>query len=194
MTTNPRQRARLRLADAAEIPDTRAAVARALLDRYFPVDNVIADNMLHNLRGDFAAYAEMESDPRYLIGRLQQALTALLQRETPPLDATMTLLAEAIADAIDYRSHDCPKCPGEEPCAVIDGRVAVEVDAGDLLDRDRLRRVDGRGIVADNQVRYATVGQWPSARSPAFRRNLYRSRAQLILTRSASEGRNSFPR
>ena len=112
------QRPRLRLAEpAAEIPDTRAAVARALLDRYFPVDNVIADNMLHNLRGDMDAFREMESDPRYLIGRLQQALTALLQRDTPPLDATMTLLAEAIADAIAYRSHHCPKCPGEEPCA-----------------------------------------------------------------------------
>jgi hypothetical protein len=119
-TIQPQQPAKRRLSlapPAAELPDTRAAVARALLDRYFPVDNVIADNMLHNLRGDFAAYAEMESDPRYLIGRLQQALTALLQRETPPLDATMTLLAEAIADAISYRSHHCPKCPGEEPCA-----------------------------------------------------------------------------
>jgi hypothetical protein len=99
------------------LPDTRAAVARALLDRHFPVDNVIANNAAHNLRGNMAAYRELESDPRYLIGRLQQCLTALLQQEMPPLDATMTLLAEAIKDAIAYREHDCPKCPPEEPCA-----------------------------------------------------------------------------
>jgi hypothetical protein len=118
MTTIQPQRPRLRLAPpAAELPDTRAAVARALLDRYCPVENVIDDNALHNLFGDGAAKTEIESDPRYLIGRLQQALTALLQRETPPLDATMTLLAEAIADAIEYRSHSCPKCHGEDPCA-----------------------------------------------------------------------------
>jgi hypothetical protein len=118
LATNPRQRGRLRLAEpAAELLDTRAAVARALLDRYVPIDPVIDNNALHNLFGDFAAKTAIENGPRYLIGRLQQALTALLQRETPPLDATMTLLAEAIADAIDYRSHSCPKCRGEEPCA-----------------------------------------------------------------------------
>jgi hypothetical protein len=118
MSTIQPQRPRLRLAEpAAELPDTRAAVARALLDRYFPIDNAIDDNAVHVLRGDFAAKTELESDPRYLIGRLQQALTALLQRETPPLDATMTLLAEAIHDAIRYREHDCPKCPPDEPCA-----------------------------------------------------------------------------
>jgi hypothetical protein len=116
-TIQPQAR-RLRLAPpAAPLPDTRAAVARALLDRYVPIDPVIDNNALHNLFGDVAALTELQSDPRYLIGRLQQALTALLQRDTPPLDATMTLLAEAIADAIDYRSHNCPKCPGEEPCA-----------------------------------------------------------------------------
>jgi hypothetical protein len=117
MPTNPRQRAALRLAPSAgELPDTRAAVARALLDRYFPVDNVIRDNATHILRGDSAAQDELENDPRYLIGRLQQCLTALLQQEMPPLDATMTLLAEAIEDAIDYRERRCVKCPDEQPC------------------------------------------------------------------------------
>ena len=109
--------ARLRLAPPAELPDDRAAVARALLDRWFPVEPVVADNAMHVLRGDVAAYRELESDPRYLIGRLQQALTALLQREIPPLDATAALLAEAISDAIAYRSRTCPKCPGENICA-----------------------------------------------------------------------------
>ena len=118
MSNNTRNRPQLRLAPpGAELPDTRAAVARALLDRYAPIDNVIDDNAAHVLRGDWAAKNELENDPRYLIGRLQQALTALLQREMPPLDATMTLLAQAIQDAIHYRERSCPKCPADEPCA-----------------------------------------------------------------------------
>ena len=53
MTTNPRQRARLRLAEpAAELPDTRAAVARALLERYVPVEPLISNEMLAFLGWD----------------------------------------------------------------------------------------------------------------------------------------------
>jgi len=111
MNNHPRQRPPLRLAPpAGELPDDRAAIARALLDRYFPVDTVIADNANHILRGDTAAMTELENDPRYLIGRLQQCLTALLQQEMPPLDATATLLARAIEDAICYRTRPCPRC------------------------------------------------------------------------------------
>ena len=118
MSNNTRNRPQLRLAPpGAELPDTRAAVARALLDRYAPIDNVIDDNAAHVLRGDWAAKNELENDPRYLIGRLQQALTALLQREMPPLDATMTLLAQAIEDAISYRERPCADCPPEGICA-----------------------------------------------------------------------------
>ena len=74
MATNPRQRARLRLAPpAAELPDTRAAVARALLDGHMPVAAVVDDQAVAVLGFDRAAAAalgELQSDPRYLIGRL----------------------------------------------------------------------------------------------------------------------------
>jgi hypothetical protein len=33
---------------------------------------------------------------------------------------------------------------GEEPRPIVDSRIAIQVHAGDLLDRDRLRGVDGR--------------------------------------------------
>jgi hypothetical protein len=62
------------------------------------------------------AVEELESDPRYLIGRLSQALTALLEREVPPLDAISQLLAEAIEDATRYRRRVCDKCPPEGLC------------------------------------------------------------------------------
>lgn len=35
---------------------------------------------------------ELEADPRFVIGRLFQALTALLERDVPPMDATARLL------------------------------------------------------------------------------------------------------
>ena len=117
MTTNPRQRARLRLAEpAAELPDTRAAVARALLERYVPVEPVISNEMLAFLGWDIPKLTELENDPRYLIGRLTQALSALLERDTPPLDATEQLLSAAITDAMAYRQHKCREC-GEDVCA-----------------------------------------------------------------------------
>jgi hypothetical protein len=108
---------RLRLADPAEpVPDTRASVARALLDRWCPVDPPRSDQALTTLDPDGegnANWSALENDPRYLIGRLQQALTALLQAEVPPMDATAQLLGQAIADAISYRRHTCPRCPDD---------------------------------------------------------------------------------
>jgi hypothetical protein len=95
---------RLRLAEPDEpLPDDRARVARALLG---PV-NPVLDNEAYVI--DDAEWREIRNDPRYLIGRLQQALTALLEREVPPLNATERLLAEAITDAIAYRKQ--ARCP-----------------------------------------------------------------------------------
>jgi len=114
-------RPRLRLADPAPpAPDTRASVARALLDRWFPVDAPRADQALQLLDPDGRTtdnYRELDNDPRYLIGRLQQALTALLQADVPPMDATGQLLGQAIKDAVDYRRRTCPACPAEGVCA-----------------------------------------------------------------------------
>ena len=67
----------LRLADpAAPVPDSRASVARALLDRWFPIDTPRSDQMLTVLCPDGISsenFRKLENDPRYLIGRLQQA-------------------------------------------------------------------------------------------------------------------------
>lgn len=112
-----RSQARLRVVPpAAPIPDDRARVARVLLDRWFPVCPVLIDQSMAVLNDDLTAVEQLESDPRYLIGRLSQALTALLDREVPPLDATSQLLAEAIEDATRYRRRVCDKCPPEGVC------------------------------------------------------------------------------
>jgi hypothetical protein len=63
----------------------------------------------------------LERDPRYLIGRLQQALTALLEQDLPPMDAQTALLSQALGDALAWRTHEgrpCAAChqSGEEFC------------------------------------------------------------------------------
>ena len=90
------------------VRDDRAAVARALLDRWYPICPVLTDQAMASLGDDLAAIEGLENDPRYLIGRLSQALTALLERDVPPLDATAQLLSEAIEDATNYRRRVVP--------------------------------------------------------------------------------------
>lgn len=108
MTTNPKRgRERLCAVPPGHIPDDRATIARALLARYAPAGPVITDEMLAWLGWDAAALSEIESDPRYLIGRLTQALSALLAKDVPPPDATGQLLIEAITDAIAHRQPVC---------------------------------------------------------------------------------------
>ena len=69
--------------------------------------------MLNPDGGMAERYRELASDPRYLIGLLSQALTALLAADIPPMDATAELLAEAVADAITHRRRTCPACPDD---------------------------------------------------------------------------------
>ena len=52
------------------------------------------------------------------IGRLSQALTALLSADIPPMDATAELLGQAIADAISYRRRTCARCELETESGV----------------------------------------------------------------------------
>jgi hypothetical protein len=88
-------------------PSGPIPVALALLDRQWPGGPALADQT-----GPDAASA-LERDPRYMIGRLQQALTALLAADLPPMDALTALLSRALADAIAWRHHDdrpCPRC------------------------------------------------------------------------------------
>jgi hypothetical protein len=105
-------RPRLQLAGPATVPDTRAYVTRALLDRWFPVEPVVSDTAYAYLGWKRQALTDLERNPQYLIGRLTQALTSLLAVETPPVDALSQLLSDAIGDAISHRmglAHRC--CP-----------------------------------------------------------------------------------
>jgi hypothetical protein len=104
---------RLRVVPPGQIPDDRAEVARALLGPVHP----LLDNQALAILGDSPALDELEADPRFVIGRLFQALTALLERDGPPMDATARLLDEAIRDAIEHRRTTCPKCTADESCA-----------------------------------------------------------------------------
>jgi hypothetical protein len=102
------------MADITHDDNGPVSVALALLDRQWPsspplVDPIGADD------DRASAVIALESDPRYLIGRFQQALTALLATDLPPMDDTTSLLSQAIADAISWRRHDgrtCHQCQG----------------------------------------------------------------------------------
>lgn len=127
MTVKPKRgRGRLRVASPAEIPDTRAEVARTLLGPVHPV----LDNLASGIFGfDYAAHRkldELHCDPRHLIGRLSQALTALLEQDVPPIDATAQPLSDAITDAIEYRLSRAAVCQCGDSCerCLPDGRKA----------------------------------------------------------------------
>ncbi len=75
-------------------------VASALLDRWWPEIPALDDQP----RAD--ELSDLESNPRFLIGRLQQAMTVLMSGDLPPMDLQTELLSQAIADAISWRLHD----------------------------------------------------------------------------------------
>jgi hypothetical protein len=90
-------------------------VALALLDQHWP-----AGPTLTELAGPGAATG-LERDPRYVIGRLQQALTTLLADDLPPMDTQTSLLSQALGDAIAWRHHEdrpCHHCTDSlcDPC------------------------------------------------------------------------------
>jgi hypothetical protein len=85
-------------------PGDPVPVALALLDRRQPLTPALADTAGHR------AMAALEADPRYVIGRLHQALTDLLTGDLPPADALTSLLSQALADAIAWRYHGCRPC------------------------------------------------------------------------------------
>lgn len=85
------------------VPATaRSPVARTLLAPLEPV----VEEQVHGLM----------SDPRFVIGRLAQALTDLLAGEMPPPDTRTRLLCDALRDAINHREHSCPECPPNSLC------------------------------------------------------------------------------
>jgi hypothetical protein len=54
--------------------------------------------------------AGLASDPRYLVGRLQQAMTVLLADDLPPVDPQSALLSQALEDALAWRTHQGRRC------------------------------------------------------------------------------------
>jgi hypothetical protein len=88
-------------------------VALALLEQQWPATPAVADST------GIAAMTALASDPRYLIGRLQQAITTLMAAGLPPMDPQTSLLSAALADAIAWRHHadrSCSRC-GQSLCA-----------------------------------------------------------------------------
>jgi hypothetical protein len=84
----------------------------ALLDRHWPPVPALEDGQTGE------AVAKLETDPRYLVGRLQQAMTVLLAADLPPMDAQTALLSEALGDALAWRTRvdrPCDQC-GDELC------------------------------------------------------------------------------
>src|SRR5712691_7012367 len=110
MTADGRPPLHLAPPPAAERPDTRVSVAMALLGPIRPLLDLTMTDALCQDGHDTSRADELESDPRYIIGRLHQALTALLAGDIPAPDATAVLLAEALHDAISYQERDCPQC------------------------------------------------------------------------------------
>jgi hypothetical protein len=103
------------MADITPDGNGPVSVALALLDRRWPASPPLVDSI--GAADDRAsAVVALESDPRYLIGRFQQALTALLATDLAPMDDTTSLLSQAIADAISWRRHDGrPACQCQGP-------------------------------------------------------------------------------
>jgi hypothetical protein len=96
--------------------DHAIPVALALLDRQWPGGPALAD-----AAGPEAA-TTLERDARYVIGRLQQALTTLLAADLPPMDPQTFMLSQALADAIAWRQHQdrpCQQCADSlcDPCS-----------------------------------------------------------------------------
>ena len=90
-------------------------VALALLEEHWPSCPALEDSI------DTRAPVGLERDPRYLIGRLQQALTVLLEQDLTPMDAQTALMSQALGDALAWRTHKgraCAACgqSGEDFC------------------------------------------------------------------------------
>jgi hypothetical protein len=79
-------------------------VALALLEQHWPSCPALDDSI------DAKAPVGLEHDPRYLIGRLQQVLTVLLEQDLPPMDAQTALLSQALDDVLAWRTHEGRLC------------------------------------------------------------------------------------
>jgi hypothetical protein len=88
-------------------PGHPVSLVLALLDERWPPIAALDDSP----PGD--VLAKLASDPRYLVGRLQQAMTVLLADDLPPVDPQSALLSQALDDALAWRTHQnrhCAQC------------------------------------------------------------------------------------
>src|SRR5580704_17410748 len=126
-----------------DITNGPVCVALALLEQHWPSCPALEDSI------DTRAPVGLERDPRYLIGRLQQALTVLLEQDLPPMDAQTALLSQALGDALAWRSHE------GRPCAACDqaGEDFCDPCAADSAQADRYHEL-ARALGA--------VDDWPT--------------------------------
>ena len=122
------------------------SVALALLEQQWPSCPALEDSIYS--RGP----AGLERDPRYLIGRLQQALTVLLEQDLPPMDAQTDLLSQALDDALAWCTHE------GRPCAACDqsGEDFCEPCAADWAQADRYHELARALGAVDN---WPTIGR-----------------------------------
>jgi hypothetical protein len=97
-------------------PHSPVSLVLALLDQRWPSIAALDDSPAGNV------LAKLASDPRYLTGRLQQAMTVLLADDLPPVDPQSALLSQALDDALAWRTHQdrhCAQCDErrDELCA-----------------------------------------------------------------------------
>ena len=88
-------------------PGHPVSLVLALLDKRWPPIAALDDSP----PGD--VLAKLASDPRYLVGRLQQAMTVLLADDLPPVDPQSAVLSQALDDALAWRTHQdrhCAQC------------------------------------------------------------------------------------
>jgi hypothetical protein len=88
-------------------PGHPISLVLALLDQRWPSIGSLEDSPAGDVLGELA------SDPRYLVGRLQQAMTVLLADDLPPVDSQSALLSQALEDALAWRTHQdrhCAQC------------------------------------------------------------------------------------
>jgi hypothetical protein len=88
----------------AHEPGHTISLVLALLDERWPSIAALDDSPA----GD--VLAKLASDPRYLVGRLQQAMTVLLAGDLPPVDPQSAVLSQALEDALAWRTHQDRRC------------------------------------------------------------------------------------
>jgi hypothetical protein len=104
----------------AHEPDHPISLVLALLNERWPPIAALDDSPA----GD--VLAELASDPRYLVGRLQQAMTVLLEKDLPPVDPQSALLSQALDDALAWRTHQDRQCV---QCAELRDELCDECNA-----------------------------------------------------------------